>query len=103
MKKLDIVALITGLSSLILSILFFVLFAVTGVKSFVKDGGIDSIKHFFQETKEMIFDDEGNANLVNVEDGNVKVKVGTEGIYVDNGDDKVVINTSGIKVSESDE
>ncbi|MCQ2466441.1 MAG: hypothetical protein MJ166_02870 [Clostridia bacterium] len=101
MKKLDIVAIITGVSSIIFCLLFFVLFLATGAKAFKDDGGPGKIKAFFGSVKERIVEVTGNDDYVNYKDDNNSVRIGPDGVFVTTGDEEVVVSPTGVHVSEA--
>lgn len=101
MKKIDIAALIAGIGSLILCIVFLVLFAVFGIRTFKTEGGFDQVKSFFTQAKHKVSEVTGD-NFININDGNDKISVGPDGIFIEDGDDKVIISPSGIYVDDGD-
>lgn len=100
MKKLDIAALITGVSSLILCVLFFVIFFFVGIKTFATEGGFSQFKEFFQTTNEKINEKTGSGDFINIDDGNDHISIGMDGIFIEDGSDKVIVSPSGVYVSD---
>lgn len=101
MKKIDLAALIAGIGSLILCIVFLFLFAVFGIRTFRSEGGFDQVKSFFTQAKHKVSEVTGD-NFINFNDGNDKISVGPDGIFIEDGDDKVIISPSGIYVDDGD-
>ena len=96
MKKRDAVILIVGISSLILSLVFYGISGVLAIRTFGTTGGWDGVKKWFKDAGHDI-----SMGLVHVEESD-KVSVNDDGIFVNDGDDKVVIDKNGIAVSDSD-
>lgn len=118
MKKLDKIALIVGISSLVFALGFGIASCVTAYRTFKDNGGWSQVKNFFSEKMEdagfemdskVIFIDTGNDDIqigpdgLHITDGEDSVVIGNEGIIVDSGDgDHVEIGISGISVEEGE-
>ncbi len=118
MKKLDKIALIVGISSLVFALGFGTASCVTAYHTFKDNGGWSQVKNFFSEKMEeagikmeskVIFIDSGDDNVqigpdgLYITDGEDSVVIGGEGIIVDSGDgDHVEIGISGISVEEGE-